>query len=381
VTINPNDLVTAEQLEQGLGGQVQVIRAALKKRLAGFSRPDVASVDCIFEAILPGFFFPGYGLSGVPLYLIDEPDRYLKDAIFEEPLGVSANFSAVIARLKEQKIAASPPVAAFWNLGLDEPVLLGADLNKKPVLIPAGGVLGFLPGMPPRSISDRQSYVSARIDYLNYLSSTDAYLVASADNRLTANLKVLLPRVLLLVRAARGADADAIVKSLAQTLRARPLEVRELKRELKKVSGDMFIFLALENMRIYLIGGVLLALIAILSIALTNYLEDRRTLGLLRVRGVSPLMLFRFFASSLLAPALLGLVVGLLVAGAAGFGLTNLIWSLRELKSAVHLLPTHLVLSDLTVWISIGLLAIVIAIALLFSLWVFMRSARVSMGE
>jgi hypothetical protein len=71
----------------------------------------------------------------------------------------------------------------------------------------------------------------------------------------------------------------------------------------------------------------------------------------------------------------------LLVAGAAGFGLTNLIWSLRELKSAVHLLPTHLVLSDLTVWISIGLLAIVIAIALLFSLWVFMRSARVSMGE
>ena len=99
----------------------------------------------------------------------------------------------------------------------------------------------------------------------------------------------------------------------------------------------MFIFLALENMRIYLIGGVLLALIAILAIALTNYLEDRRTLGLLRVRGVSPGQLFRFFASSLLAPALLGLAVGLLVAGAAGFGLTNLIWSLRELKSVVHL--------------------------------------------
>lgn len=381
VTINPNDLATPEQLEQGLGGQVQAVRAALKKRLAGFNRPDVVSVDCLFEAILPGFFFPGYGLSGVPLYLIDEPDRYLKDAIFEEPLGVSANFSAVIARLKEEKIAASPPVAAFWNLGPDEPVLLGADLNKKPVLIPAGGVLGFLPGMPPRSISDRQSYVSARIDYLNYLSSTDAYLVASADNRLTANLKVLLPRVLLLVRAAPRADTDAIVKSLGQTLGARPLEVRELKRELRKISGDMFIFLALENMRIYLIGGVLLALIAILSIALTNYLEDRRTLGLLRVRGVSPLLLFRFFASSLLAPALLGLVVGLLVAGAAGFGLTNLIWSLRELKSVVHLLPTHLVLSHLTVWISFGLLGIVIAIALLFSLWVFRRSARVSMGE
>jgi ABC-type lipoprotein release transport system permease subunit len=159
------------------------------------------------------------------------------------------------------------------------------------------------------------------------------------------------------------------------------LEVRELKRELKKVGGDMFIFLALENMRIYLVGGVLLALIAILAIALTNYLEDRRTLGLLRVRGVSPVLLFRFFASSLLAPALLGLLVGLLVAGAAGFGLTNLIWSLRELKSVVHLLPTHLVISEWTVWISLGLLAVIVAIALLFSLWVFRRSARASMTE
>jgi len=254
-------------------------------------------------------------------------------------------------------------------------------LNKKPVLVPAGGVVGFLPGMPPRSISDRQSFVSARIDYLNYLSSTDAYLVGTADNRLMENLKVLVPRILLLVRVRPNGDTDAIVNSITQTLKARPLEVRELKRELKKVGGDMFIFLALENMRIYLVGGVLLALIAILSIALTNYLEDRRTLGLLRVRGVSPVLLFRFFVSSLLAPALLGLVVGLLVAGAAGFGLTNLIWSLRALKSVVHLLPTHLVISDWTVWISLGLLAMVVTIALLFSLWVFRRSARASMTE
>jgi ABC-type antimicrobial peptide transport system permease subunit len=276
---------------------------------------------------------------------------------------------------------ASPPVAAFWNLTAGEPVLLGADLSKKPVLVPASGIVGFLPGMPPRSISDRHSYVSARIDYLNYLSSTDAYLAGTMDNQRMANLKVLIPRILLLVRVKADGDVEAIVKSLSHTLKARPLEVRELKRELKKVGGDMFIFLALENMRIYLVGGVLLALIAILAIALTNYLEDRRTLGLLRVRGVSPVQLFRFFASSLLAPALLGLVVGLLVAGAAGFGLTNLIWSLRELKSVVHLLPTHLVISDWTVWISLGLLAVIVTIALLFSLWVFRRSARTSMTE
>jgi ABC-type lipoprotein release transport system permease subunit len=201
------------------------------------------------------------------------------------------------------------------------------------------------------------------------------------DNPMTANLKVLIPRILLLVRTKANGNPEEIVKNLSQTLKARPLEVRELKRELKKVGGDMFIFLALENMRIYLVGGVLLALIAILAIALTNYLEDRRTLGLLRVRGVSPFQLFRFFASSLLAPALLGLVVGLAVALVAGFGVTNLIWSLRELKSVVHLLPTHLVLSDLTLWISLGLLAVVVTIALLFSFWVFRRSARASVAE
>ncbi len=201
------------------------------------------------------------------------------------------------------------------------------------------------------------------------------------DNPKIANLKVLIPRILLLVRVKPNGNTDAIVKPLSETLKARPLEVRQLKRELKKVGGDMFIFLALENMRIYLVGGVLLALIAILAIALTNYLEDRRTLGLLRVRGVSPVLLFRFFASSLLAPALLGLVVGLLVAGAAGFGLTNLIWSLRELRSVVHLLPTRMIISEWTVWISVGLLAVVVAIALLFSLWVFRRSARASMSE
>jgi hypothetical protein len=381
VTINPHDLAEAEQLEQGLGGQIRVLRAALKERLAALPKGEILSVDYIFEALLPGFFFPGYGMSGVPLYLIDDPERYLKTVYFEERLGVSGRFSDIIQGLRGEKVATSPPVAEFWKLGSGKPVLLGADIQKKPVLVPSGGVIGFLPGMPPRSISDRQSYVSARIDYLNHLSSTDAYLTATMDNPRLADLKVLIPRIFLLVRTKKDSGPAAVVKTVAGSLRARPLEVRELKQELKKVGGDMFIFLALENMRIYLAGGVLLALIAIMAIALTNYLEDRRTLGLLRVRGASPALLFRFFASSLLSPALLGLVVGMLVAGVAGYGLTNVIWDLRELKSVVHLLPTRIVISGLTIWISLGLLAVILAIALVFSLWVFRRTARETIGE
>ncbi len=56
VSISPTDLVSAEQFEQGLGGQVQAIRSALKERLASFQHPQVTSIEYLFEAILPGFF-------------------------------------------------------------------------------------------------------------------------------------------------------------------------------------------------------------------------------------------------------------------------------------------------------------------------------------
>src|SRR5258706_515900 len=206
IALSPADLVPAEKLDQGLGAQVGALQAALKERLAGVRDDNIRSVDYIIEALLPGFFFPGYGLSGVPLYLIGDPERYLGTVFFDEKLGVGGDFSAIVRGLKAEKVAASPPVAEFWNLASGEPVLLGADRDKRPVLVPGGGVIGFLPGMPPRSIADRQSFVAARIDYLNYLSGTDAYLGATADNPKIANLKTLVPRVLLLVRLKNTAD-------------------------------------------------------------------------------------------------------------------------------------------------------------------------------
>ena len=201
------------------------------------------------------------------------------------------------------------------------------------------------------------------------------------DNPRIANLKVLIPRILLLVRTKPNAERRRHREALRKRSKRGRWKCASLARELKKVGGDMFIFLALENMRIYLVGGVLLALIAILAIALDQLFGRPPDFGFAacarRLAGAA-ISIFR------LEPVGAGaarLVVGLLVALAAGFGLTNLIWSLRELKSVVHLLPTHLVVSDWTVWISLGLLAVVVTIALLFSLWVFRRSARTSMLE
>jgi hypothetical protein len=242
ISISPTDFVAPEELEQALGGQVQAIRSALKEKLAAVTRPDIVSLDYVFEAILPGFFFPGYGLSGVPLYLLDDPDRYLRTAIFEEKLGVTGNFTQVVATAKRNKVLASPPVAAFWNLAADEPVLLGADLAKKPVLVPAGGIVGFLPGMPPRGISDRQSYVSARIDYLNHLASTDAYLAGTMDNPATANLKVLIPRILLLVRTTPQSNPELIAQDLSRTLKARPLKCASSNASSRRLAASCSFF-------------------------------------------------------------------------------------------------------------------------------------------
>ena len=123
-----------------------------------------------------------------------------------------------------------------------------------------------------------------------------------------------------------------------------PLEIHDLEHEVGKVGTDMFIALALANMRIYLVGGLALALIAILAIAMANYAEDRRTLALLRIRGASPRDLWRFVVATLLSPALLGLLLGTFAAVLAGFGLANYVWKLREIRTVVQLLPTRLVL-------------------------------------
>ena len=39
------------------------------------------------------------------------------------------------------------------------------------LILIAAGVLAFLPGLPPKSVSDRQGFVQARVDYLNLVGA------------------------------------------------------------------------------------------------------------------------------------------------------------------------------------------------------------------
>ncbi len=377
VMFNAPDMAGVMELQGALGQQLGALKPRLEDLLTRVkAAPGVADATYMIEAVLPNFYLPGYGLRGVPLYVVRSGDHYASTAYTEKELGVTEPFDQLIGRLNAGSVLISPPVAEFWEVSSNMPLRVGADLSENSISVPTGGVVAFLPGMSPRTVTDRQGYVQARVDYLNHLFNNNAYVVAAANTPGLATLRAMVPRTILLVRKAPGADPEAVEAAMMKALPVSPLEVHTLRQEVAKVGSDMFVSLALENMRIYLIGGVLLALIAILSVALANYTEDRRTLALIRIRGASPSHIRRFLFAVLMSPALLGLLLGAATAVVAGYGLCNYVWKLRNIRSVVQLLPTHVVLSGLTVAVTLFLLVLVAAAAWLFGTWVFRSTAR-----
>jgi ABC-type lipoprotein release transport system permease subunit len=374
---NAPEMADAEALKGPLQRQLEVLRPQVERIVAALEGVrGVAAVTYMLEGVLPNFYLPGHGLRGVPVYLLADVDTYLRTAYAEPELGVTGRYGDVVSKLGAGELLVSPPVADFWRIGPGTPVMAGMDAERRIVSAPASGVVAFLSGMAPLTVSDRQGYVQARLDYLNHLFANNAYVAAGAANPALAQLQTLIPRVVVLVKALPGARPAELQDAASRALPFRPLEVNTIGREIQKVGSDMFIALALQNMRIFLLGGLLLALVAILAVALANYAEDRRTIALLRIRGGSPRDVFRFFLATLLSPALLGLLLGGAVALLGGFGLANHVWRLRELKSVVHLLPTRLVVSAWTGALALLLLFLVVAVAWLFSAWVFRRTAR-----
>jgi hypothetical protein len=381
VLFNGPDLVDVDRLSGTAASQLAALKPEIVKLVASLRRVGgVKDATYMIEAVLPSFYLPGYGLRGVPMYLLGNADEY-RDRVYSEPsVGLSAEFRTVVAAVKDQ-MAVSPPIADFWRLEPGSPVLLGLDPERRAVASKAAGVLAFLPGLPPKSVSDRQGYVQARVDYLNYLFSSNAYLATSADNAQIGSLPILIPRIIVLLRTDGLVDPASFQRAIAKATPFPPLEIHSLAQEVGKVGSDMYISLALANMRIYLIGGLILALIAILAVAMANYSEDRRTLALLRIRGASPVSMWRFVVATLLSPALVGLALGAGSAVLAGFGLANYVWRLREIRTVVQLLPTRLVVAPLTGWIALLLIVMLVGVASGFSWWVFKDTARAGIRD
>jgi hypothetical protein len=373
---NAPDLADVDQLRGTASEQLDALRPEIDRLLRSLGGVgSVSSVTYLVEALLPSFYLPGYGLKGVPLYLLGD-ESYVRNVYHEPEVGISAPFEEVLVRVERGETATSPPVSDFWDLEPGVDVLMGTNAEQRGVRVPSAGTLAFLPGIPPRSVTDRQGYVQARVDYLNHLFNNNAYLVGSADRPKIGSLKLLIPRIIVLVSTDGPVDAGRFERDLLRASPHRPLEIHDLDHEIGKIGTDMFIALALANMRIYLLGGLALALIAILAIAMANYVEDRRTLALLRIRGASPRDMWRFMVAMLLSPALLGLLLGTSSALIAGFGVANYVWKLREIKTVVQLLQTHLVVPPLTGVVLALLVALLIGMASIFSWYVYRRTAH-----
>ena len=117
--------------------------------------PGVRDATYMVESVLPTFYLPGYGLRGVPLFLLANPDTYRATVYSEPSVGLSGPFDDIMARTAHGDIAVSPPVADFWRLDPGTPILLGLDAERRATGSNTAGVLAFLPGIPPKSVSDR----------------------------------------------------------------------------------------------------------------------------------------------------------------------------------------------------------------------------------
>ena len=143
----------------------------------------------------------------------------------------------------------------------------------------------------------------------------------------------------------------------------------------------MFVRLGLENMKVFMIGGILIAICALIAIAWVNFIERRRTFGLLRIRGASPAQLIRVVLAQMFVPVVIGAVVGVVAGLVAGYGLTNAIFALPRVVSVLGILDVHLVVSWFICGVVLAVLLTFFFAMLILGSWIFRKSARESIQE
>ncbi len=385
LTLNASDIVSNDLLASGgVGVQYQAISQKIPELIKTMQGVEgVRNVSwTLFEGVSDGVYIPGYGFNGLPLYFLPNPQEYSDTVYAEESLAQQGTFSELMSGIKLGKVILSPAVASFLEKAPGESTQLGRQTDgEKMVEATIAGATWYLPGSPLVSVTDRESFDAARVDYVNHLFSNNAYIALDPNQAAIKDLDVLISGIQFAVQLMPGFDAEQVSANLIKALPIEPSNIRSYDQEIRKIGSDMYIFLARQNVQIYLIGGLLLAIIGILSVAYTNYMEDRRTLGLLRIRGAGPGAMLRFFGSGIFAPSYIGLIIGIVVSLIVGFGITNLVWQLREIKNILLYLVTHLAISGLTVVITVILFAVITLVGLVFSRWAFRKSVREGLSD
>ena len=235
----------------------------------------------------------------------------------------------------------------------------------------------LLPGSPQFVVTQREAYATAAVEFLNAVSELNPYVVGRVDSKSLKNLEAFLTGVFLGVGTdGSTADVTAGLSQFIETGVMRGASITTVEGESGKLSNDMFVRLGLENMKVFTYGGILVAMCGIIAIAVVNFLERRRTFGLLRVRGASPAQLIRVVLAQMMGPVVIGGVIGVGLGLAAGYGLTIAIFTLPNVVSILQVLDVHLTVSLLTGVLVLVVLLIFFFTVFMMSLWIFRGTAR-----
>jgi hypothetical protein len=101
VLFNAPDLVDVERLSGSASQQLAALKPEIDKLIGSLRGVNgVRDATYMVEAVLPSFYLPGYGLRGVPLYLLASSDAY-GAAVYSEPsVGLSDSFNNIVARTR-----------------------------------------------------------------------------------------------------------------------------------------------------------------------------------------------------------------------------------------------------------------------------------------
>ena len=344
--------------------------------------PRVATVVGLRQYIVPGVYIPGQ--SGLMLAVIDAPSEYINTLYHEAGLGLTRPFGQIIDSLDAGAVAVSQGLINLRSVPLHRDIAVGYRPDDTPIPVRFDDILTFLPGQPVTGVAQREGYAAEEVDYLNYLLASDARIVAAAEHVAHSNLgalPVVPSRAVFVVRTKSGEADESLANSLVARLPFRPQQVRWQELDRQRVSKDMFISLALENMKVFMIGGLVLALASVMAIGLANFFAERRTFALLRLRGVPLPLLLRLSLSMFLIPVVAGILMGIALGALSGYGISQAVWYLPRVYGVAGFLSNQLVLST-TAWGVVTAFSGALTVeALVLGLWPFRRTAREAIKE
>jgi hypothetical protein len=339
-------------------------------------RHDIGETAQVLQFVLPQVYMPTQ--SGLMLNLIKDPGDYGRSVYYEERIGLTRSFSKILGSLSGTALTASSGLMHTRHVPLGAQVALGSTDDFTPITAKLEDVVAFLPGQPSMNVSQREGYATAEVDYLNYMMASDARVISSLGNFMRRPLDALavLPSKAVFLVNMRAPSSPEEIAALVGSLPVRPQAVRTREDEMRKVGRDMLISLALGNMKVLMIGGLILAVSGVFVAGVIHFMAERRTLGLLRLRGVPLPLLLRISLSMFLVPVLVGVLLGILLGAVSGFGIAEAIWELPRVYGFGGFLANRLSVTAISWLIVVVFTVILSAVAVGFGLWPFRRSAR-----